>query len=117
MHQCASEKEALVRFCQREALGTKINCCQQKIVFHGYRDLVNLQIRGGEKPCGYEPMLHKKISFSFPNFALIFYPYILKKNPKMNPPLTYKIEEKPSNQQKQTTKQNKKLGTIMRKEK
>ena len=34
--------------------------------------------------------------------------------PKINPPLTCKIEGKPSNQQKQTTKPTKKLGTIER---
>ena len=59
----------------------------------------------------------QKIIIYFPKLSHIFYLYILKKNPKMNPPSTYKIEEKPSNQQKQTTKPNKKLGTIMRKEK
>ena len=81
-----------------------------------YKHLVNLQIKEGENPYGYTPMLHKKISFSFLNLPLILYPYILKKNPKMNPPLTCKLEEKPLNQQKRTTKPNNKLGTIVTKE-
>ena len=45
--------------------------------------------------------------------TFIFYPYMLMINLKRNPPLTCKIEEKPSNQQKQTTKPNKKLGEIV----
>jgi len=43
------------------------------------------------------------ISFSFPSFPFIFYPYMLMLNRLRNPPLTCKIEEKTSNQQKQTT--------------
>ena len=62
-------------------------------------------------------MLHKNVSLSFLNLPLIFYPYISNKNPKMNPPLTYKIEEKLSNPQKQTTKPKKKLETIVKNEK
>ena len=38
-------------------------------------------------------------------------------NIKINPPLTYKIEGKPSNKRKQTTKPNNKIGEIVRNEK
>ena len=38
-------------------------------------------------------------------------------NLKINPPLNYKMEGKHSNQQKQTTKPNKKLGEMVRNEK
>ena len=46
-------------------------------------------------------ILHKKciISFTLPCLSLIFFPYMLMLNPKKNPPLTCKIEGKPSNQQ------------------
>ena len=59
----------------------------------------------------------KKHIVSFP-FPFICYPYMLMINIKRNQPLTYKIKEKPSNQQKQTTKPfNKKLGEINKNEK
>ena len=45
--------------------------------------------------------------------SLILYPSMLMLNLKNCPPLTCKIEGKTSNQQKQTTKANKKIGAIV----
>ena len=61
MHRCTSNKDKHHKH--------KIDCRQRKIVFRRHKDLVNLQIRGGENPCGYASMLQKiYISFLFSKF-------------------------------------------------
>jgi hypothetical protein len=41
------------------------------------RNVMNLQIKGGENPCGFAPMLHKNVTLYWLDLILICYPYIL----------------------------------------